>query len=291
MRDKNFSKPFYFFNLVRNGMSEIGDRLDRTIDVLNKPLVKGVLVTTFSLGMFLATWWGVAIFMDLAYLPTPDLVFKALFRSFTTVDPNLSVTMWGNILASLQRFVLGFLLALIVSIPIGLAMGYSKLFDLIAKPVVELFRPIPPIAWVPFFIAVFLFFWGPIMVIFVGVLFPLLSNIYFGVKSVDPILLDAARTQGASRLQLFTKVVFPYTVPFLMTGVRIGMGIGWMCIVAAEMIGVRGGGIGYYINLQANLGLFDSMFAGMIVIAILGLATTGIMQYFENVTNRRMGIR
>ncbi|HRR66432.1 MAG TPA: ABC transporter permease, partial [Methanomassiliicoccales archaeon] len=59
----------------------------------------------------------------------------------------------------------------------------------------------------------------------------------------------------------------------------------------AEMIGVRGGGIGYYINLQANLGLFDSMFAGMIVIAILGLATTGIMQYFENVTNRRMGIR
>jgi len=129
------------------------------------------------------------------------------------------------------------------------------------------------------------------MVIFIGVLFPLLSNIYFGVKSVEPILLDAARTQGASRLQLFTKVVFPYTVPFLMTGIRIGMGIGWMCIVAAEMIGVRGGGIGYYISLQANLGLYDFMFAGMIVIAVLGLATTGIMQYIENVTNRRMGIR
>jgi len=130
------------------------------------------------------------------------------------------------------------------------------------------------------------------MVIFVGVLFPLLSNIYFGVKSVDPILLDAARTQGASRLQIFTKVVFPYTIPFLMTGIRIGMGIGWMCIVAAEMIGVQGGGLGYYILTQAlTLGLYDRMFAGLIVVAILGLLTTGIMQYLENFTNRRMGIR
>lgn len=272
-------------------MSEGVDYLDRFIDILHKPWIKNSLVTFFSIGMFVLTWWAVAIFLDLAYLPTPDHVLKALVRSFTTIDPNLGVDMWGNIFASLQRFVLGFLLAMIVAVPVGLAMGYSKLFDLLAKPVVELFRPIPPIAWVPFFIAVFLYFWGPIMVIFVGVLFPLLSNIYFGVRSVEPILLDAARTQGASRLQLFTKVVFPYTVPFLMTGIRIGMGIGWMCIVAAEMIGVRGGGIGYYISLQANLGVFDSMFAGMIVIAVLGLATTGIMQYLENITNRRMGIR
>lgn len=198
--------------------------------------------------------------------------------------------MWQNIYASLQRFILGFLLALVVAVPLGLAMGYSKLFDLVAKPVVEVFRPIPPIAWVPFFIAVFLYFWGPVMVIFIGVLFPLLSNIYFGVKSVEPILLDAARTQGASRLQLFTKVVFPYTVPFLMTGIRIGMGIGWMCIVAAEMIGGVGGGIGMYIDLQARLGWYDRMFAGMIVIALLGISTTGIMQYFENLTNRRMGV-
>ncbi|HSA35777.1 MAG TPA: ABC transporter permease, partial [Methanomassiliicoccales archaeon] len=191
-----------------------------------------------------------------------------------------------------KRFVLGFVLALALAIPLGLAMGYSKIFELLAKPVVEVFRPIPPIAWVPLFILVFAYFWGPIMVIFVGVLFPLLSNIYFGVKSVDPILLDAARTQGASRFQIFTKVVFPYTIPFLMTGIRIGMGIGWMCIVAAEMIGVQGGGLGYYILTMAlTLGLYDQMFAGLIVVAILGLLTTGIMQYLENVTNRRMGIR
>lgn len=273
-------------------MSEEGVSIyEKSMELLNKPLVKGVVITSFSLIMFIITWWAASLVADLVYLPTPPEVLDALVKSFTTKDPNLGVDMWQNMYASLKRFVLGFLLAFIVAVPLGLAMGFSRIVELLAKPVVEVFRPIPPIAWVPFFIAVFFYLWGPVMVIFIGVLFPLLSNIYFGVKSVEPILLDAARTQGASRLQLFTKVIFPYTVPFLMTGIRIGMGIGWMCIVAAEMIGGVGGGIGFYINLQANLGLYSNMFAGMIVIAILGLATTGIMQYLENVTNRRMGIR
>lgn len=274
-------------------MKEVrGDRLEDMKELLNKPLVKNSIVTVISLGMFILTWWAVAIVANMVYIPTPWAAFEALVRSFIEVDPNMGITMWQNIYASLRRFVMGFLLALALAIPLGLAMGYSKIFELLAKPVVEVFRPIPPIAWVPLFILIFAYFWGPIMVIFVGVLFPLLSNIYFGVKSVDPMLLDAARTQGATRLQIFTKVVFPYTIPFLMTGIRIGMGIGWMCIVAAEMIGVQGGGLGYYILTQAlTLGLYDKMFAGMIVVAILGLLTTGLMQYLENVTNRRMGIR
>jgi NitT/TauT family transport system permease protein len=268
------------------------DRLEDVKELLNKPLIKNSIVTVISLGMFILTWWAVSILANLVYIPTPWEALDALVISFVEVDPNLGITMWQNIYASLKRFILGFVLALALAIPLGLAMGYSKIFELLAKPVVEVFRPIPPIAWVPLFILVFAYFWGPIMVIFVGVLFPLLSNIYFGVKSVDPILLDAARTQGASRLQIFTKVVFPYTIPFLMTGIRIGMGIGWMCIVAAEMIGVQGGGLGYYILTQAlTLGLYDRMFAGLIVVAILGLLTTGIMQYLENFTNRRMGIR
>ncbi|MCG7841363.1 MAG: ABC transporter permease [Methanomassiliicoccales archaeon] len=270
---------------------ESANYLDRTMEALNKPLVKSSVVALISLTMFVLTWWAVAIWANLVYLPAPPDVLDALIRSFMYKDPNMGVNMWHNMYASLQRFILGFLLAFIVAVPLGLVMGFSKIAGLLAKPVVEVFRPIPPIAWVPFFIAVFFYFWGPVMVIFVGVLFPLLSNIYFGVKSVEPILLDAARTQGASRLQMFTKVIFPYTIPFLMTGVRIGMGIGWMCIVAAEMIGGVGGGIGVYIYVQANLGVYANMFAGMIVIAILGLLTTGIMQYFENVTNRRMGIR
>jgi NitT/TauT family transport system permease protein len=271
---------------------ESSNGLDKVMDTLGKPLIKNSLLTLISLSMFVLTWWAVSIMADLVYLPTPREVLDAFILSFTRVDLNMGTNMWQNIWASLKRFALGFGLALAVAVPLGLMMGFSRPFDMLAKPVVEVFRPIAPIAWVPFFIAVFLYFWGPVMVIFIGVLFPLISNIYFGVKSVEPTLLDAAKTQGASRLQIFTKGIFPYTVPFLMTGIRIGMGIGWMCIMAAEMIGGVGGGVGVYIYLQGMvLGLYSKMFAGMIVIAILGLLTTGLMQYIENITNRRMGVR
>lgn len=266
------------------------DYLDKAKEAFNKPLVKNSVITTVSLTMFLITWWAIAIWANLAYLPTPPEVLEALINSFKYDDSDLGINMWQNMYASLKRFVLGFLLAFIVAVPLGLLMGFSRIVELLAKPVVEVFRPIPPIAWLPFFIAIFLYVWGPIMVIFIGVLFPLLSNTYFGVKSVPPILLDAARTQGASRLQMFTKVIFPYTVPFLMTGIRIGMGIGWMCIVAAEMIGGVGGGVGLYIFVKWNVGNWSAMFAGMVVIAALGIATTGIMQYLENYTNKKMGV-
>jgi ABC-type nitrate/sulfonate/bicarbonate transport system permease component len=267
------------------------DRLDKIKELLYKPLIKNTAIVLVSLTMFIITWWGVANWLHLAYLPTPDVVYDALVHSFNHKDSTLNTTMWQNMYSSLQRFIFGFLVAFFIAVPVGLLLGFSKTFELLAKPIIEVFRPIPPIAWVPFFIIVFHYFWGPVMVIFMGVFFPLVSNIYFGVKSVEPILLDAARTQGASRFQIFTKVIFPYTVPFLLTGTRIGMGIGWMCIVAAEMFGGYGGGIGYYINTQATVGRYDSMFAGMIVIAILGLLTTGLMQYLENVANKRMGIR
>ena len=128
-------------------------------------------------------------------------------------------------------------------------------------------RPIPPIAWVPLFFVAFGLFIGPVMTIFLGAFFPLVTNVMFGVKSVEPALLDAAKTLGASRMTIFTKVVFPYTIPYLMTGVTVGLGIGWMCIVAAEMIGARGGGIGAIILRNGDIGLYEYMFAGMLMIA------------------------
>jgi ABC-type nitrate/sulfonate/bicarbonate transport system permease component len=266
-------------------------RLDKIKELLGKPLIKNTAIVFVSLAMFILTWWGVALWLDLAYLPTPDNVYRALIVSFSDEDPILHITMWQNIFTSLQRFIWGFLISFVIAVPVGMIMGCSKTFELLSKPIIEVFRPIPPIAWVPFFIIALHYYWGPVMVIFMGVFFPLVSNIYFGVKSVEPILLDAARTQGASRFQMFTKVIFPYTIPFLLTGIRIGMGIGWMCIVAAEMIGGHSGGIGFYITTMGELSLYDNMFAGMIVIAVLGLMTTGLMQYLENVVNKRMGIR
>jgi len=118
-----------------------------------------------------------------------------------------------------------------------------------------------------------------------------LSNVIFGVKSVDPLLLDVAKTQGASKLALFRKVILPSTIPYMMTGIRIGLGIGWMCIVAAEMIVAPGGGIGLYISIMSLVGRWDYMFAGMVVIAILGILTAGLSGYIERRVSKWMGIK
>ncbi|MEM2944125.1 MAG: ABC transporter permease [Methanomassiliicoccales archaeon] len=248
-------------------------------------------ITPLSLGGFLVVWWILSILLKLAYLPSPIEVFQALIESFRIPAPSLGITMTSNIAASLQRFLIGFVLAFIAAVPLGLIMGFFRGAEMFAKPIIEVFRPIPPIAWVPIFLLIFKLFYGPVMVIFIGVFFPLLSNVIFGVKSVDSTLVDAAKTLGADRLRLFTKVIFPSTVPFLMTGITIGLGIGWMCIVAAEMIGAVGGGVGYYIYFMEQLGRYEYMYAGMVVIAILGILTVGISRYVEQYLSKLMGMR
>ncbi|MDD1769714.1 MAG: ABC transporter permease [Methanomassiliicoccales archaeon] len=250
-----------------------------------------IAITVASLVVFIIVWWLIALQLDLAYVPTPDKVFAAFIDSFQTPDIVLGTTMWDNIGASLERFAIGFALAFLLALPIGLLMGYFHFADMFLMPLVEIFRPIPPIAWVPVFLLIFSVFWGPVMVILIGVFFPLLSNVIFGVRSVDKSLIDAAKTMGAKRTQMFSKVILPYTVPYLMTGITIGLGIGWMCIVAAEMIGAVGGGVGYYIQYTENIGKFDYMYAGMAVIAILGILTVGVSRIVEKQLNRRMGIK
>ncbi|MGD0817795.1 MAG: ABC transporter permease [Methanomassiliicoccales archaeon] len=273
--------------------------MTKALEKINKQLKKGfgkkniksLIFIIISLAGFVLIWWVAALLYNIDYFPTPDKVYDAFIKGFTQVDPFLGNYMWQNIFASLQRFAYGFALAFVLAVPIGLLMGFSRIFDSLLKPIIELFRPIPPIAWVPVFLIALGFFWGPVFIIFIGVFFPLMSSVYFGVRSVDPILLDAARTQGAGKVSIFSKVILPYTVPYIMTGIRIGLGIGWMCIVAAEMIGSLGGGIGYYIYTHSNAGDYPGMFAGIVWIALLGISTTGLSGIAEKRLAHRMGIK
>jgi ABC-type nitrate/sulfonate/bicarbonate transport system permease component len=252
--------------------------------------LQSIIIIIASLTVFVIIWWALSLYFDLQYFPPPNDVIRAFFDSFVTPDPNLGITMGQNIEASFARFIEGFALAFVIAIPMGLLMGFMPRVEIFAKPIVELIRPIPPIAWVPFFFVAFGSFWNPVLTVFIGVFFPLLTNVVLGVKSVEPALLDAARTQGAGRFVLFTKVILPFSVPYLMTGVTIGMGVGWMCIVAAEWIAAVGGGVGYYILVQQQVGNYTYMFAGMIVIAILGLLTVSLSGYAEKTIRKRMGM-
>lgn len=252
-------------------------------------VIRTIVITIISLTAFVVVWQVIANALSSEFLPPPGDVFDAFIIVFQGPDPATGLSMWDHIWASLQRFILGFILAFVIAVPLGLIMGFSKIAEDFGKPIVEIFRPIPPIAWIPFLLIVLGSILGPVVAIFIGVFFPVLSNVIFGVKSVDPILMDAARTLGSSKPTLFRKVIFPSTVPYLMTGITIGLGIGWMCIVAAEFFGARGGGVGQFIIQQSNIGRWDWMFAGLIVIAILGFVTTGFSRFIERRVSNWMG--
>ena len=262
-----------------------------------KQWLRTIIITIISLTVFVGVWWIISWYLDVSgsaaatYIPPPNEVFHAFIDAYVNPDLTTGRTMWNNIAASLQRVVAGFILAFVIAVPLGLIMGFSRTVEEFSKPIVEVFRPIPPIAWVPIAVIVFGPTLGPIGVVFIGVFFPVLSNVIFGVKSIDPTLPDAAKTLGAKRTSMFSKVIFPYTIPYVMTGVTIGLGIGWMCIVAAEMIVTYGGGVGQYILFKAEISRYDYMFAGMVTIAILGLLTTEMSGYVERKVSKWMGLK
>jgi len=264
---------------------------------------KYLVISAVSLAVFIGFWQLVSAWLHGAwpfawrpwvitseYIPYPGGVIRTFFESFTTPDPITGLFMMDHIVASLKRIFIAFIMAFAVAVPLGLLMGRSKVAESASNPIVEVFRPIPPLAWVPVFLLIFGFFWGPIMIVFLGIFFPLLLNMRLGAKSVDPVLVDAARTLGARRGQIFTKVILPYTIPYMMTGVTVGLGIGWMCIVAAEILGAVGGGVGYYIFATAGITRYDLMYAGMVAVGLLSILTTGVAGIVERRVYTWMGM-
>jgi NitT/TauT family transport system permease protein len=183
---------------------------------------------------------------------------------------------------SLLRVLLGFLVATIIAVPLGVAMGWIPELSYIVDPIVEIIRPIPPIAWIG--LALLWFGIGlnsAIFLVFIGAFFPILLNTIAGVRNVERRLIEVAYTFGASDWNVLRKVVIPAASPTIYTGLRVGMGIGWMCVVAAEMIAVRYG-LGNLIIESTNLLQTDRVMVGMITIGLLGLAINYIFQIVGN---------
>jgi ABC-type nitrate/sulfonate/bicarbonate transport system permease component len=176
-------------------------------------------------------------------------------------------------LYSLYRVALGYAVAALLAIPLGLLMGWSSRLLRMVRPLFELIRPIPPLAWIP--IAILWFGIGiksAAFIIFLGAFFPILLNTISGVLSIHPILIEAARTLHASERDIFLKVLLPGAIPSIFVGMRIGIGIGWMTLVAAEFTGVKEGfGLGYMIMTARDIQRPDEILAGMLVIGVMGL--------------------
>ncbi|MCE8422739.1 MAG: ABC transporter permease [Candidatus Methanoperedens sp.] len=245
------------------------------------PWRKGFIINILSLVGFVLIWHAFVMlaredifnppFMRLKDIPTPIETWMAFAGSlFThTHGPGLTYGIVDHVLASLERVIEGGLIAFIVGVPMGIGVGYSKLLHDILNPIIEIVRNMPPMAWIP--IAIFILVTGgSIFIVFIGVVFPIILNTIHGVKSTDLRLIDAAKTLGATETQIVTKVIIPSAYPSIIAGLRIGLGVGWMAIVAAEMVVRSPVGLGYFIWNMGDLGRYAEMVAGMIVIGIIG---------------------
>ncbi len=242
---------------------------------------KGVVINILSLFCFLLLWHALVMmarndifnipFMRLRDIPTPIETWYALLGSmFTkTYGPALTYGIADHTRASLLRVIEGGIIAFIIGVPVGIGVGYSKLLGNILNPIIEIVRNMPPMAWIP--LAIFILVaGGSIFIVFIGMVFPIILNTVHGVKSTDSRLIDAAKTLGASESKIVTLVVIPSAFPSIMTGLKIGLGVGWMAIVAAEMVIRSPVGLGYFIWNMGDLGRYAEMVAGMIVIGVIG---------------------
>lgn len=208
----------------------------------------------------------------------------------------------GNVLVSLVRVVMGYSIAAAIAVPLGVVMGYYGLVFRFFNGFLSLFRPIPPLAWVPLVMAwfgitslatligvetgkSFIYLnnikFSMLFIIFIGAFYPILTATIHGVRNVSVTLIDSARVLGASENQIFRKILIPAAMPSIITGMRIGLGIAWMCLVSAEMLPGSLSGIGYMITHAFTLASTDIVIAGMISIGVVGGLMDMVFRHIE----------
>jgi len=244
--------------------------------------MKKIVPPVIVILLLIVGWWIVVVKNDSAIFPTPLQVVTG------ALELAQDGTLWEHIEASLLRVGTGFGLAFLVAIPLGLWMGWVGGAFLTLNPLFQILRPISPIAWIP--IAILWFGVGdlsPIFLIFISSVFPMTVQTTAGVHTIDRRYLRAAANFGVSRWVLFRRVVIPAVLPEIIVGMRIGIGVAWLVVVAAEMIALRSG-LGYLIMDSRNAGnRYDLVIASMIIIGVIGLMLDGTTRLLERLKTVR----
>jgi NitT/TauT family transport system permease protein len=234
------------------------------------------------IALLLAAWWITVVQTHSAIFPTPLQVVMG------TAELIQDGTLWLHIGASLMRVGVGFILAVLIAVPLGLWLGWVNGAYYTLNPLFQILRPISPIAWIP--IAILWFGVGnasPIYLIFISSVFPMIVQTTAGVHTIEKRYLRAAENFGVSRYTLFRQVVIPAVLPQIIVGMRIGLGVAWLVVVAAEMIALRSG-LGYLIMDSRNAGnRYDLVIASMIIIGLIGLMLDGVMRLLEGLKSVR----
>ena len=245
--------------------------------VLHRGTLRALALGAISLTLFLIAWhfltkYRVNIYVRFLNVPSPEAVLERAIRAFQ--DPKF----FAHVGLSCRRILIGFCVASVVAVPLGLVMGRFRLIREFIFPVTEVLRPIPAIAWVPMSIML----WPSneesiVFITFLGSFFPILINTLHGMVMVDPVLVRAAQCLGARETAIFREVYFPAALPHIFTGLTVGMGVAWVSLIAAEMISGQFG-IGYFTWEAYSLVQYSDIALGMICIGVLGLASSAAIR-------------
>ena len=238
---------------------------------------KDMWLWTVPLAIALLLWEFIAgyVVRDSLLLPRFSAVIFSIYA--------LRGVLISDILVSLLHFGIGLGLAFAAALPLAIAMGWSRSIFKAIDPIIEVLRPIPPLAWIPIAMVWFhLTHYAAGFIIFIGAFFPILLDSYTGFRDVPRVLVETGKVLGCIRdRKLIKYVAFPYALPFVATGTRVGMGVGWMCVVAAEMFGVSDSGLGYRLFQKFYfLHQMDYVVAYMLVLGLVALCLDRLFRHF-----------
>jgi NitT/TauT family transport system permease protein len=246
--------------------------------------LSGLVPPLVVAAIFLGIWQGLVKLSGSDIFPTPLEVLRGIAE---LIHKGLLVK---YVVASLFRVTWGFSCAVLIGVPFGLLLGwYARAFEAF-NPMIQMLRPISPIAWIP----VAILWFGvsdaaPIFLIFLASVFPITVSAIAAVRNMQPVYLRAAQNFGLKGLPLFRRVIFPAALPQIITGIRIALGVAWLVVVAAEMIAVNSG-LGYLIIDARNAGKrYDLVVAGMVMIGLIGLVLDLLVRRLEKFDEVRWG--
>ncbi|MEN0037800.1 MAG: taurine ABC transporter permease TauC [Cellvibrio sp.] len=229
----------------------------------------GFVISTITLATLIALWALITHlgFVDPLYLPSPLDVVRKFFDLI--VNGYADATLWQHFTASISRIFIAVIVAAIIAIPVGLAIGINPVARAIFDPLIEFYRPVPPLAYLPLIVIWFgIGEFSKILLIYLAVFAPIVVATAAGARHVDPIRIRVAQSLGATRWQIIRHIVLPSALPDMLIGIRIGLGAGWSTLVAAELVAATEG-IGFMIQSASQFLVTDIVIAGILVIALV----------------------
>ncbi len=248
-----------------------------------KKKYQNIMLSIIGVLGFLIIWQLIVMFevVDTKYLTSPIEVVNLFLVKLTDSRPE-GATIWTHISSSLTIVLSGFGLAVLIGVPLGLFMGWYKRFDSFIRPLFEIIRPIPPVAWIPLMIV-----WLGIglrakaLIVFLAAFVPCVINSHTGIRQTSEVLINVAKTCGASNFTIFRKVGIPSSMTMVLAGIKVAIGNAWATLVAAEMLAASSG-LGYMILMGRQFGRVDLVILGIVVIGAIGTVLASLLNVVEN---------